>query len=180
MITEHRMIRTLWEERQVQKVMLRFGRTLDTGDWAGYQACFTTVLNIDFKRLTGFDEVRVSASLWTDFARLFQTPMRRQHAYSNFDIDVDGDAAHAIVYFSARCWRATDMGEPHYVQYGWYEVWFERVGEDWKINRLKHDMFWIEGNAGVVDMQEPELGKTAQAIFSTQNMQAARVYLNSG
>jgi hypothetical protein len=177
MTKDQEMVRTLWEERQIEKVMLRFGRSLDIGDWAAYQRCFTEAVNIDFKRLTGFDEVRVSAQQWTEFARLFQTPMRRQHAYSNFIVDVTGDTAHAIVYFAARCWRATDMGEPHYVQYGWYEVWFERSAQDWRINRLRHDLLWIEGNAGVVDIQEPELAKTAQAVFSTQNMEAARVYL---
>jgi hypothetical protein len=172
-------IRLLWEERQIEKVMLRFGRSLDTGDWVAYRSCFTDLVNIDFKRLTGFDEVRLDAHLWTEFARLFQTPLRRQHAYSNFDVKITRDAAHAIVYFAARCWRATDMGAPHYVQYGWYEVWFERRQDDWLINRLRHDLLWIEGNAGVVDAQEPELAKTAQAVFSSGHIEAARAYLSA-
>jgi hypothetical protein len=179
MSTEQEMIRVLWEERQIEKVMLRFGRTLDTGDWAGYRECFTDLVNIDFKRLTGFDEVRLSAKLWTEFARLFQSPLRRHHAYSNFNVDVSGDVAHAVVYFAARCWRSIDMGAPHYVQYGWYEVWFERKAAEWKINRLRHDVLWIEGNTGVVDTQAPEFAKISQAVFSPQHMQAARDHLES-
>jgi hypothetical protein len=58
-------------------------------------------------------------------------------------------------------------------------VWFERRKDDWLINRLRHDLLWIEGNAGVVDAQEPELAKTAQAVFSSTHIEAARAYLSA-
>ena len=80
MKTDREMLRALWEERQVNKVMLRFARSLDTGDWSAYLDCFTAPVNID--------------------------------------------------------------------------------------------LLWIEGNAGVVDAQKPELAKDSQAVFSAQNMAA--------
>ncbi len=54
-MTEAEKINALWEEKQVLKVALRFGRALDTGNWPAYRSCFTNPVNIDFKRLTGFD-----------------------------------------------------------------------------------------------------------------------------
>lgn len=172
-------LQILWDERAITQVMLRFGQGLDLGDWRLYESCFTNAVNIDFKRLTGFEEVRISAALWTRFAREFQTPVRRHHSYSNFDIRLAGDAARAIVYFSARCWRSTDLGETHYVQFGHYDVRFRRLGDAWKISRLRHDYAWIEGNMGVIDAGNKGLAEAAALVFAPDNVAAARQHLAS-
>ena len=165
------------EEKAIEKVMLRFGRALDTGDWVAYRSCFTDVVSIDFKRLTGSDEVSVSADDWTLFAEQILTPVRRHHVYSNFNVEVEGESAYAIVYMTARHWKATDLGASDYTQYGWYDVWFVRHESTWKIRRLKHDFQWVEGNNALFDMSEPELAKTMGRVFSAENAQAARLAL---
>lgn len=58
-MTDAEKIGVLWEERAITSVMLRFGRALDLGDWPAYRSCFIDPVDIDFKRLTGFEEVRV-------------------------------------------------------------------------------------------------------------------------
>lgn len=50
MTTDQKLLE-LWEDKQVSKVMLRFGRALDTGDWGAYRSCFTDQVNIEFKCL---------------------------------------------------------------------------------------------------------------------------------
>jgi SnoaL-like domain len=172
-MTNEEKLLELWEDKQVAKVMLRFGRALDLGDWAAYRSCFTEQVNIDFKRLTGQDEVRVSADLWTRFAEQILSPVRRHHVYTNWDISVDGDKAYALVYMTARHWKASDLGGPEYNQYGWYDVWFERSGDGWLINRIKHDFQWTSGNNAMFDTTEPELAKTMGQVFTDENKQAA-------
>lgn len=172
-MTEAEKASALWEEKQVMKVILRFGRALDTGNWAAYRSCFTDPINIDFKRLTGFDEVRIGADLWTLFAEQILSPVRRHHVYSNFDITIDGDSAYALVYMTARHWKSTDNGTSMNTQYGWYDFWFERSGGEWLMNRIKHDFQWVEGNGGLLDVHEPELVKTMQKIFTPDNIKAA-------
>lgn len=172
-MTNEEKLLELWEDKQVAKVMLRFGRALDTGDWAAYRSCFTDQVNIDFKRLTGQDEVRVDADLWTRFAEQILSPVRRHHVYTNWDISVDGDRAYALVYMTARHWKASDLGGPEYNQYGWYDVWLERSGDAWLINRIKHDFQWVSGNNAMFDMSEPELAKTMAQVFTEVNMKAA-------
>lgn len=159
----------LWDERAITQVMLRFGRALDLGDWPAYRSCFTDPVSIDFKRLTGFNEVRVRADDWTRFAELILTPVRRHHVYSNFDIRLDGDTAFAIVYMTARHWKATDLGTSDYTQYGWYDVWFERHAGEWLIARIKHDFQWVEGNNALFDMTEPTLRASMEVVFSNEN-----------
>jgi hypothetical protein len=170
-------MRRLLDQEAVQKVMLRFGRSLDTGDWAAYRSCFTDLVNIDFKRLTGQDEVRVSADLWTRFAEQILSPVRRHHVYTNWDISVNGDKAYALVYMTARHWKASDLGGPEYNQYGWYDAWFVRSGGHWLINRIKHDFQWTSGNNAMFDTSEPELAKTMGQVFTQANMQAAQAAL---
>jgi hypothetical protein len=172
-MTNEEKLLELWEDKQVGRVMLRFGRALDTGDWTAYRSCFTDQVNIDFKRLTGMDEVRVDAELWTRFAQQILSPVRRHHVYTNWDISVQGDRAYALVYMTARHWKATDLGASDYTQYGWYDVWLEKVGDGWLINRIKHDFQWVEGNNALFDMNDADLSATMAQVFSKANMAAA-------
>jgi hypothetical protein len=178
-VTNEEKLLELWEDKQVAKVLLRFGRALDTGNWPAYRSCFTNPVNIDFKRLTGMDEVSVDADLWTKFAEQILTPVRRHHVYTNWDITVDGDKAHALVYMTARHWKGTDRGSSDNTQYGWYDFWLERSGDDWLINRVKHDFQWVSGNDSLLDVHEPELMKTMQQIFCEENFNAAKALLGA-
>lgn len=174
-MTDAEKLLELWEDKQVMKVILRFGRALDTGDWPAYRSCFTNPVNIDFQRLTGQREVCVDADLWTLFAEQILTPVRRHHVYTNWDITLDGDRAHALVYMTARHWKATDLGASTNVQYGWYDFWLERSEGAWRINRVKHDFQWVDGNDSLLDVHDPELAKTMAKIFTPANAEAARL-----
>ena len=163
----------LWDERAITRTMLDFGRALDTGDWSLYRSTFTDTILVDFKRLTGSDEISVDADDWTVFAEHILTPVRRHHVYSNFRIDVDGDRAFAVVYMTARHWKATDLGVSEYNQYGWYDVHFVRQSGEWLIARIKHDFQWVSGNNALFDMSEPKLVAAMANVFSDRNREAA-------
>jgi hypothetical protein len=167
-------LQTLLDERAIIKVMLKFGRSLDLGDWPGYRACFTDKLLVDFSRLTGQPKILVDADDWTRFADLILTPVRRHHSYSNFSIDMQGDRAEAVWYHTSRHWKSTDMGAPFYHQYGWYDGTFLRQGGVWKMAYVKHDFQWVEGNNAMFDMTEPNLAAQMQKVFSPANVAAAQ------
>jgi hypothetical protein len=172
-MTEAEKLALLWDERAITKTMLNFGRALDVGDWPLYRSTFTDTILVDFKRLTGYDEVKVPADDWTRFAELILSPVRRHHVYSNFHIDVDGDRAFAVVYMTARHWKATDLGVSEYNQYGWYDVHFVREGGRWLIARIKHDFQWVSGNNALFDMTEPQLAASMAKVFCEDNRKAA-------
>lgn len=162
------------DEKAIQNVMLRFGRSLDLGDWAGYRSCFTDQLLVDFERLTGQPRVLVDADEWTRFADLILSPVRRHHSYFNFHIDVAGDRAEAVWYFTARHWKPTDLGASVYNQHGWYDGSFVREGGEWKMSYVKHDFQWVEGNNALFDMAEPNLVASMERVFSQANIAAGR------
>jgi hypothetical protein len=113
-LSHEQMIEALWTRSEIEQVMLNFGRALDLGDWPLYRSCFAARFRVNFERLTGQPEVYVDADLWTHFAKVILSPVRRLHQYSNFSVRVDGDRADAVIYMVARHWKAVDSGAAEY------------------------------------------------------------------
>lgn len=173
-MTDEEKLGTLWDERLITQQILKFGRSLDLGDWQGWRSCFTDIIGVDFKRLLGQDEVRLDADLWVAIVERALSPVRRHHSYTNFAVTLDGDRAHAVVYMTARHWAATDLGVSHNTQYGWYDFYLVRDGAAWLIERYKHDFQWIDGNAGVLDVHDPVLQELGGKVFTEAHFEAAR------
>ena len=167
--SREQMIETLWTRAEIERVMLNFGRALDVGDWKLYRSCFADRFKVNFERLTGQPEVYVDADLWTRFAELILSPVRRHHQYSNFSATIDGDRASAVIYRVARHWKPTDSGAAEYTQNGWYENSFARIGGQWKITRLLHTYQWVSGNGGLLDFSDPELVEVMGQVFAAEN-----------
>ena len=163
------MLETLWVRSQIEAVMLRFGRALDLGDWPAYRSCFADRFKVNFERLTGQPEVYVDADLWTRFAQIILSPVRRHHQYSNLTVTAHGDHAEAIIYMVARHWKATDGGSAEYTQVGWYENTFQQIQGEWKITRLLHTYQWVSGNGALFDFNDPELVKVMGQVFAKEN-----------
>ena len=168
-MNHEQMVETLWARAEIERVMLNFGRALDVGDWPLYRSCFAPRFRVTFERLTGQPEVFVDADLWTRFAAVILTPVRRHHQYSNFSVTLDGDQAQAIIYMVARHWKPTDTGAPEYTQNGWYENTFARIDGQWKITRLLHTFQWVSGNGGLFDFSDPELIEVMGKVFAPEN-----------
>jgi hypothetical protein len=168
-LTTAEMVEALWVRSQIEAVMLRFGRALDLGDWKAYRSCFADRFRVNFERLTGQHEVHVDADLWTRFAEVILSPVRRHHQYSNLSVSVQDDRAEAVIYMVARHWKATDSGSSEYTQVGWYENTFGCFDGEWKIIRLLHTYQWISGNGALFDFNDPELVKVMGQVFAPEN-----------
>jgi hypothetical protein len=168
-LSHEQMIEALWSRSEIEQVMLNFGRALDLGDWPLYRSCFADRFRVNFERLTGQPEVFVDADLWTHFAKVILSPVRRLHQYSNFSVRVDGDRADAVIYMVARHWKAVDSGAAEYTQNGWYENSFARIDGRWKITRLLHTYQWVSGNGGLFDFSDPELQEVMARVFAKEN-----------
>ncbi|MCP3730008.1 nuclear transport factor 2 family protein [Sphingomonas sp. MG17] len=169
-------LQTLWDERAINQVMLAFGHSLDARDAAAHAACFTDPVNINFKAFTGRDEVRVPASLWAQFGGFILADAPSHHILGNFKIAIDGDRASARVYMISSLWTGADRAGNR--QYGWYDVWFERAGDEWQISRLKHEFQGVEGNAAGLENHDPAFAAIAQQVFSPANVTAAQAWLD--
>jgi hypothetical protein len=172
-------LQTLWDERLITQTMLKFGHSLDTADWAAHASCFTDPVNIDFSKFTGAGEIRLSVALWARFASVILANGPCHHMLGNFKIAINGDRAHANVDMISSLWTAAEQGTTTNRQYGWYDVWFVRQGDEWKISRLRHDFRGVDGNGAALENHDPEFLKLAQEVFSKANMDAAKAYLDN-
>jgi SnoaL-like domain len=170
-------LQTLWDERSITSTMLRFGHSLDVEDWEAHASCFTDPVNIDFRKFTGLDEIRLSPVLWAQFAAFILGSAPRHHLLGSFEISIEGDRAWATVDMISSLWSETPSGLAANRQYGWFTVAFARQGDEWKISRIKHDYQGVDGNAAKLDIQSAEFVRLSQEVFSPPNMAAARAYL---
>ena len=170
-------LQVLWDERLITRRLLKFGHSLDTKNWIAHTDCFTDPVNIDFSRFMKFAEVRVSAALWSRFAAFILSNAPCHHMLSAPDITIEGHDARATVQMISSLWTETEQGFTPHRQYGWYEVWLERRGDEWKISRLKHDFRGVDGKAAALVNHDPAFAKLVQDVFSPANIAAAQTYL---
>jgi len=156
----------LWNEREINRLMLQFGRSLDTQDWPRYEACFLSEFDLDFRDLTGAAPTRVLASLWVEFARVVLKPLKAHHQYSNHAITFHGDSeASSVQYHVSHHFKPTARGASTNYQYGWYENEFRRTADGWRISRLCHKFQWVDGNDSLLAITDPEAVAIAARVF---------------
>jgi len=72
------------DRAEIERVMLNFASRARSRGLKLYRSCFADRFQVNFERLTGQPEVHVDADLWTRFAEVILSPVRRHHQYSNF------------------------------------------------------------------------------------------------
>ncbi len=161
-----RKLWTLWNEREINLLMLRFGRGLDTHDWSAYLECFLDEFEVDFQDLTGAPAVRVGAALWAEFARVVLEPLKVHHQYSNHVVTFsDDDHASSVLYHVSHHFKSTSRGASTNYQYGWYENQYRRTPAGWRISRLCHRFQWVDGNDGLLTVTTPEAAEITARVF---------------
>ncbi len=170
-------LQTLWDKRAITRTMLRFGHSLDIGDWTAHSSCFTDPVNIDFSKFTGLGEVRLGPVLWTRFAKVLLSTAPRHHLLGSFAITIDGDQAWATVDMISSLWTPAESGLSANRQYGWFDVSFARQGDEWRISRMKHDFQGVDGGGAAPQTHDPEFAQLSSEVFSPAHLAAARDYL---
>lgn len=161
-------LQQMWDQQKVERLMLRFGRGLDTNDMDLYASCFTDPFTVDFSDLTGLAPAETTPDAWAEFARLSLGNLRVMHQYSNFSIDISGDTATGVIYHVSRHRLPNLKGGDQYTQYGSYENDFVRTAEGWKITYLRHRTSWCDGNPTLIDMSDPAWQASVQKVFGSQ------------
>ena len=128
-------VQELEDQQAIQRVITNYSAYLDARDYDGYVGLFTAdgVWQNGTTRREGQAEIReMLTGLFgepeADFVNLSSF-----HQIGNFEIDVDGDTAHAKSRF-VFVWRG-EGGAPTPALSGQYEDDLVRVGDEWKIKR---------------------------------------------
>jgi uncharacterized protein (TIGR02246 family) len=129
-------LRRMEDERAIERLLVEYGRTLDSRDFAAWSALFTEDGEWQGAQggYKGRTQLRTSMEkIFTDAAA--DIPKGRNfHAMSNFIIDVQGDRATASSKF---VFYKLDGSKPVAEVAGRYEDMLVRVGGAWKFRKRR-------------------------------------------
>jgi hypothetical protein len=139
---------------EITQLIHRYGRAIDTRDFAALRQIFTPDAQIAYN-VVGGTALELPAML--EFLR-GALPMFKltQHAMGSPVIDLAGDAARATTYLSAAHVQVKLDGEEVYIlQHGTYYDRLVRTPQGWRIARRRLENLWTQGEFLTLDRVQP-------------------------
>jgi 3-phenylpropionate/cinnamic acid dioxygenase small subunit len=133
-------MQALHDKLEIQELLARYARGVDTKDWELLRTVFTPDATIDFGR-SSEDSAgpRDKVIAWLERS-LTPMPMM-QHIITNVEVDLDGDRATVRAYFFNPM-RLPGTTEESFCG-GRYHHEVVRTPEGWKSERLSEEMAWF-------------------------------------
>ena len=156
--TLEQRVQALEDQLAIQRVITNYSAFLDARDYEGYVGLFTEdgVWQNGATRREGRAQIRAMlTSLFGEPDPAFVN-LSSFHQIGNFEIDVDGDTAHAKSRF-VFVWRG-EGGAPTPALSGQYEDDLVRVGDEWKIKRRVDHTIMPTAEEWVAEIERRGLG----------------------
>jgi 3-phenylpropionate/cinnamic acid dioxygenase small subunit len=120
----------------------RYAFVVDTQHWDLFDQVFTQDVEIDVRPNGHYRDLETFTKAWAEF----HEPLRAsQHTFTNHQVKVDGDRAHAHSYVVVRLMR-TDGGV--FEAGGWYDDRLVRTPAGWRIAHRVYGGAWWQGEMG--------------------------------
>ena len=141
---------------EIEGVLVRYTRAIDTGDWDRLDTVFTADAEIDYTESGGIADTYPTVKSWLAEVLPAFFP-RRMHSLAQVDIRLEGDEALATAYFynpmpipdpgSADGAEGADgSGGERVVEFGGlYHHTLVRTPEGWRSRRLHEEIVWRRG-----------------------------------
>ena len=117
---------------EIEALLVRYTRAIDTGAWDGLDEVFTPDAEIDYTATGGIAASYPEVKAW--LAEILPNFPAYQHLLGNFDVRVDGDTAKS----RTMCFNPMVFNEEkkQVMLVGiWYEDEFVRTSDGWRIAR---------------------------------------------
>jgi len=134
-------LQALSDKLEIQELLARYARGVDTKDWELWRSVFTADAVVDYSS-AGFavgSRDEVAAQLEAGFVAIPWT----QHLISNIEVDLDGDRASVRAMFFNPM-QLPGMSGPSACG-GYYHHDVVRTAEGWRSERLVEENVWFEG-----------------------------------
>ncbi len=129
---------------EIQELLARYARGVDTKDWDLWKSVFTPDAHLDYS------SAGIPAASRDEIAAIFESAMgaipMTQHFISNVEIDLDGDKAKVRAMFYNPM-QLPGMAEQSYCG-GYYHHDMVRTPEGWRSERLVEDNLWFVNRPG--------------------------------
>ncbi|OAA26839.1 SnoaL-like domain-containing protein [Frankia sp. EI5c] len=139
-------LQALADKIEIQEVLARYSRGVDTKDWDLWRTVFTPDAFIDYRAASSSDTsfgTRDEMGVWLQNS-VGTLPMT-QHYITNVEIDLDGDTARVLAMFFNPM-RLPGTAGLSYCG-GFYNHEMVRTDEGWKSRKLVEENVWFEAAA---------------------------------
>lgn len=132
-------IQQLSDRAEIQDLLSKYARAVDTGDWDLWRSLFTEDAVIDYTPLGGIAGTRDEVGDYMS-ATMHLLPMK-QHYISNIEAEIAGDTAEVIAMFYNPMILpgAADVSTCG----GWYRHQLVRTGAGWRSTNLREENTWF-------------------------------------
>jgi hypothetical protein len=129
---------------EIEALLTRYTRAIDTGDWDRLDEVFTPDAEIDYTATGGIKAPYAKVKPW--LAEMLPIFPRRMHTLGQIDSQVSGDTATVAAYFHNPMGMPQDEGPDHLVEFGGiYHHDLVRTPEGWRSRRLFEELVWKRG-----------------------------------
>jgi len=143
----------LRDRKEIEDVLLRFARSIDSRDWASYRSQFSSPVEIDYRSLLGGEVLNPSAAEWADRAgESFEGFEATQHFVSNLISSVDGDHGACEAYVCAEHFARADGSLTSWSMGGVYRARLSRRESTWSIDALRLEILWSRGEEAIFEL----------------------------
>ena len=129
---------------EIEALLTRYTRAIDTGGWDRLDDVFTPDADIDYTASGGIAAPYAAIKPW--LAEMLPIFPRRMHTLGQIDSDVDGDTATVAAYFHNPMVLPQEEGEGLLVEFGGiYHHELVRTPDGWRSRRLLEEIIWKRG-----------------------------------
>ncbi len=129
---------------EIEALLVRYTRAIDTGDWDRLDEVFTPDAHIDYTATGGIAASYPEVKAW--LAEMLPIFPKRMHMLGQVDSQVDGDTADVSAYFHNPMMLPGQDGTSTLVEFGGiYHHDLVRTPDGWRSRRLLEQLVWKRG-----------------------------------
>jgi hypothetical protein len=134
----------LSDRAEIEQLLVRYTRAIDTGEWDQLDDVFTPDAQIDYTATGGIAGAYEQVKPW--LAEMLPIFPRRMHALFQVDSQIDEDEATVAAYFHNPMLLPQKDGDEVLVEFGGiYHHDLVRTPDGWRSRRLLEELVWKRG-----------------------------------
>ncbi len=137
-------LREISDRLEIEALLIRYTRAIDTGEWDRLDQVFTPDAKIDYTATGGIAASYAEVKPW--LAEMLPLFPRRMHTLGQVESQVDGDRATVAAYFHNPMVLPQERGDGLLVEFGGiYHHQLRRTSAGWRSYRLLEELVWKRG-----------------------------------
>jgi hypothetical protein len=148
-------LRLLLERDAVVTTINRLFRSVDAMDWDGARVCFAPRVVLDTVSLSGGEpEDTTPEAIVEGWRESFGHLEAIHHQAGNYEVEVHGNEASASCNGIAFHYLPNESGQDTHRFVGTYDVGLQKVRGSWRIDSLRYNLKFIDGNLDPEGVEE--------------------------